>query len=147
MRGVVISLPLPRLFCAKNCEKQMQTPYSNVGADAPSARWKCEFAVGYRKTGAFCRADVGIGPTHAYEFAEGLLVCCCMLATLRRFAPASLYQSSISSVPPTTATRPAADFFRQLFVEHEPREQNRHQNAQLIDGRDDARRAVLQGLY
>ena len=26
MHGVVISLPLPRLFCAKNCEKQMQTP-------------------------------------------------------------------------------------------------------------------------
>lgn len=26
MHGVVISLPLPRLFYAKNCEKQMQTP-------------------------------------------------------------------------------------------------------------------------
>ena len=33
-----------------------------VGADAYiGPLGSCEFAVGYRKTGAFCRADVGIG--------------------------------------------------------------------------------------
>ena len=72
----------------------------------------CEFAVGYRKTGAFCRADVGIGPYAVRTNSpKDFWFCCCMLQPLRRFAPASLYQSSISSVPPTTATRPAADFF------------------------------------
>ena len=108
MHGVVISLPLPRLFCAKNCEK-----HSNVGADAYIGPLRsCEFAVGYRKTGAFCRADVGIGPYAVRTNSpKDFWFCCCMLQPLRRFAPASLYQSSISSVPPTTATRPAADFF------------------------------------
>ena len=55
---------------------------------------------------------VGIGPYAVRTNSpKDFWFCCCMLQPLRRFAPASLYQSSISSVPPTTATRPAADFF------------------------------------
>ena len=82
----------------------------------------------------------------AYEFAEGLLVLLLYAATpqaLRASFPVSEQHQQCSA---DDSNKAGSRFFRQLFVEHEPREQNRHQNAQLIDGRDDARRAVLQGF-
>ena len=82
----------------------------------------------------------------AYEFAEGLLVLLLHAATpqaLRASFPVSEQHQQCSA---DDSNKAGSRFFRQLFVEHAPREQNRHQNAQLIDGRDDARRAVLQGF-
>ncbi len=71
------------------------------------------------KSSAHCRADVGIGPYS--QLGKCLRIRrkasafrCCLLQPLRRFAPAPQGdpgQSSISSVPPTTAARPMADFF------------------------------------
>ena len=107
----------------------------------------CEFAEDYHKKRCILPGRCGHRPLRgAYEFAEGLLVLLLHAATpqaLRASFPVSEQHQQCSA---DDSNKAGSRFFRQLFVEHAPREQNRHQNAQLIDGRDDARRAVLKGF-
>ena len=80
MHGVVISLPC-RACSARKIVKSRCRRLLECGADAYIGPLRsCEFAVGYRKTGAFCRADVGIGPYAVRTNSpKDFWFCCCML--------------------------------------------------------------------
>ena len=54
------------------------------------------------------------------------------------------FYTSMTSVPATSTARPVRAFSAQALMEHDVGEQHRDQNAQLIDGRDEAGRAELQ---